>query len=30
MSAVAEGWQPEGREYEWVMVPSLAEAVAAS
>ena len=24
MSAVAEGWQPPKREYEWVMVPSLA------
>ena len=24
MSAVAEGWQPEGREFEWVMVPTLA------
>jgi hypothetical protein len=27
MSTVAEGWQPEGREFEWVMVPSLAAAV---
>lgn len=24
MSTVAEGWQPMDREYEWVMVPSLA------
>lgn len=24
MTAVAEGWQPEGREFEWVMVPTLA------
>ena len=24
MSIVAEGWRPVGREYEWVMVPSLA------
>lgn len=24
MSAVAEGWQPESREFEWVMVPTLA------
>jgi hypothetical protein len=24
MTALAEGWQPEGREFEWVMVPALA------
>lgn len=24
MSLVAEGWRPVGREYEWVMVPTLA------
>lgn len=23
MSTIAEGWQPAGREFEWVMVPSL-------
>jgi hypothetical protein len=27
MTAVAEGWQPDGKEYEWVMVPPLALAV---
>ncbi|MBP8232999.1 MAG: hypothetical protein KAY22_11895 [Rhizorhabdus sp.] len=27
MSAVAEGWYPPRREYEWTMVPPLAEAV---
>lgn len=26
MSLVAEGWYPPGREYEWTMVPSAAEA----
>lgn len=25
MTAVAEGWQPESGEFEWVMVPALAE-----
>ncbi len=25
MTTIAEGWQPAGREYEWVMVPSLAK-----
>ncbi|HSE75565.1 MAG TPA: hypothetical protein VLB05_13690, partial [Dongiaceae bacterium] len=25
MSTVAEGWQPENREFEWVMVPTLAQ-----
>lgn len=24
MTAIAEGWQPETREFEWVMVPTLA------
>lgn len=24
MTVIAEGWQPVGREFEWVMVPSLA------
>lgn len=28
MSTVAEGWQPEDGEYEWVIVPSLAVAIA--
>jgi len=23
MSIVAEGWQPEGREFEWVLIPAL-------
>ena len=27
MTVAAEGWQPQGREYEWVMVGTLAEAV---
>ena len=27
MSLLAEGWQPHGREYEWTMVPSAADAV---
>ncbi|RWM04332.1 MAG: hypothetical protein EOR68_03760 [Mesorhizobium sp.] len=27
MSLLAEGWWPPGREYEWTMVPSVAEAV---
>jgi hypothetical protein len=27
MSAVAEGWQPPGREFEWVMVESVARAL---
>ena len=25
MSVVAEGWEPEGREFEWVLVPQLRE-----
>lgn len=25
MSVIAEGWQPEGREFEWSMIPALAE-----
>ena len=25
MSIVAEGWEPEGREFEWVLVPQLRE-----
>lgn len=25
MTVVAEGWQPAGREYEWVLIPTLAE-----
>jgi len=27
MSVVAEGWQPPGREFEWVMIESLAKAL---
>lgn len=27
LSVIGDGWQPEGREFEWVMAPSLAEAV---
>jgi hypothetical protein len=27
MSAIAEGWQPDEREFEWVMVPTLALAI---
>ncbi|RWL85673.1 MAG: hypothetical protein EOR67_21630 [Mesorhizobium sp.] len=27
MSLIAEGWYPPGREYEWTMVPSAAEAM---
>jgi hypothetical protein len=27
MSLLAEGWWPPGREYEWTMVPSAAEAI---
>jgi len=25
MTVIAEGWQPEGKEFEWVMLPALAE-----
>ena len=28
MSLIAEGWDPPGREYEWTIVPSAAQAVA--
>lgn len=30
MSMVAEGWQPEAREFEWTMLEALADALSAA